>query len=422
MRFHVLGIGSIGGLLAHNLRQTLAPEHAVVLVHKRLDQLYKSQRRGGLITVARDGVVQKSAGYRSEVWRVPWQSKLDKFALKEQKKERYRLLYRQRNDHPEVPTKVGGRFQTSAPIESLFVTTKAGGVVAAVKELVPRLPPRSTIVLLNNGMGVYESLMSEVFRNPLERPHIILAVNNNGAYLKHFMNIVHSGPGSLKFGIVPDAMGRDYEARPNTSSPLLLDSITTGEDPHSDRYISLRNTVAALSSLEGMGATWQPISSVLLAMKRKLVVNAIINPLTALMNCRNGDVLQSTYARHITQRVCREAAQAFAAEHQAEMGMSFPSGDGQEKPQLWRGRLALLPPPLEPRELEEEVWRVVNKTAENTSSMLVDVRRGRGTEIEFMNGYLMRLGWSHDVRMHTTAALYNLIKMREVIPFDNLLK
>lgn len=420
MRFHVLGVGSIGGLLAHHLRQTLPQEHPVVLIHKTLGQSYNAQRKGSIITVERDGVQQQSSGHKSEVWRLKTLAGIDKWVAK------YPRLTKTGSRRPrrlhEPYAEAEQDFLPSASIESLFVATKAGGVVSAIKELVPRLQAHSTIVLLNNGMGVYEELVSKVFRNPEARPHFILAVNNNGAFLKDQLHIVHAGPGSLQFGIVPDPMGRNYEEMLDDTLALPLDSISSRDDPQSERYISLRNTVAALASLEGVGASWNPISTVLLAMKRKLVVNAVVNPLSALMNCRNGDIFQSDYARRVAQRVCREAGQAFAADLRAGLDMTRATGQGQDAIPRWKGRLALLPAPLEPRALEEEVLRVAHNTAGNISSMLVDVRKGKTTEIEYINGYLTRLGWAHNIRMHTTASLYNLVKMRQTIPIDNLLR
>ncbi|SRR5712691_1613697 len=76
---------------------------------------------------------------------------------------------------------------------------------------------------------------------------------------------------------------------------------------------SLRDTVAALSNLSGLNApTWKPIAHVKMAMKRKLVVNSIVNPLTALLGCHNGDLLGSAEAQKIIEHVCVEAALAFA--------------------------------------------------------------------------------------------------------------
>ena len=85
-------------------------------------------------------------------------------------------------------------------------------------------------------------------------------------------------------------------------------------------FHSLHNTIATLSNLLGLDATWKPISHVKTAMKCKLVVNSAINPFTALLGCCNGDLLESAEARKIISRMCVEAARAYSM--QAESSLS----------------------------------------------------------------------------------------------------
>ena len=316
---------------------------------------------------------------------------------------------------------------TILPIESLLVAIKAYTVVDSVKALVPRLTPNSTIVLLHNGMGVYERLVEDVFRNPEQRPHFIVAVNDHGAWNKDYFHTVHAGIGSITFGIVADPRGRNFEASSVADDDvptqgheraLSLDNIMSPQEGDDDSpYRSLRNTVAALSNLSGLDATWKPISHVETAMKRKLVVNSVVNPLTALLGCRNGDLLESAEARKIVERICAEAARAYAMQAQQEEG----SWNDREKRVRIRSGFGRVPPGLDAQALEEECLRVMRTTAGNISSMLSDIRTGSYTEIEYMNGYLLGLGRSFGLPMTTTATLLNLVKLRTAIPLDRLI-
>ena len=47
-------------------------------------------------------------------------------------------------------------------------------------------------------------------------------------------------------------------------------------------------------------------------MRRKLVINSVVNPLSAFLSCRNGDLLESAEGRKMIEHVCAEAALAFA--------------------------------------------------------------------------------------------------------------
>lgn len=94
----------------------------------------------------------------------------------------------------------------------------------------------------------------------------------------------------------------------------------------------------------------------------KLAINCAINPFTALADCANGDIQQSpAYIRHW--------------------------------PALREELLCLLHHagyPLDRETLEQRVNEVRAKTASNISSMLQDVRRGRTTEIDHINGFAAR--------------------------------
>lgn len=180
-------------------------------------------------------------------------------------------------------------------------------------------------------------------------------------------------------------------------------------------YRPLRNTVAVLSNLTRLNATWRPISHVETAMKRKLVVNTVVNPLTALLGCRNGDLLESEESMKIMKRVCFEAAEAFARQAQAHQEGGF----WNDRARI-RSGFSRVSPALSAHALEEECLRVIRINAGNTSSMLSDVRSGSYTEIDYMAGYLMGLGRSFNLPMATTTTLLNLIKLRTTIPLDRL--
>jgi 2-dehydropantoate 2-reductase len=150
-------------------------------------------------------------------------------------------------------------------------------------------------------------------------------------------------------------------------------------------------------------------------MKRKLVVNSVVNPLTALMGCRNGDLLETADARKIISRICSEAARAFAM--QAQQNESRTHKMMQARVRTGLSRVA---PGLTAEALEEECLRVIKVTAANNSSMLSDIQSGNYTEIEYMNGYLMGLGRSFGLNMSTTTTLLYLIKLRTAIPLDRL--
>ncbi|TFK30924.1 hypothetical protein FA15DRAFT_690520 [Coprinopsis marcescibilis] len=394
---HILGLGPIGSLVAHHLKHTLPRDRkSVTLIHKTAKQ---ALLKGRTIEIERNGLVTPSKGFISEM-----------FCGKP---------IRPLPEHMWSEVQPG-----TEKITSLIITSKAHQTLPALRKLQPRLSENSTIVLLQNGMGVFEELATNLYPNPEHRPHFILATNNHGAYCID-RRVVHSGIGNIEFGIVPDVRGRNYEAAlemSHTDNParrLSIHDITNKDDPEHERYESLRLTMSALLNMEGLNTSWRPMSELQLALRRKVVVNSVINPLTALLRCRNGDVFSTQAARDINSRVCAESANVFVAQIRSEAAQWLRdiASQGVDPKSVDAGRV---PPSLLKQSLEEEVLRVASLTSGNKSSMLADIELGRDTEIDYMNGYLLNLGSAHNVPTPTITTLHDLIKMRTDIPLDRM--
>ncbi|KAL0951549.1 hypothetical protein HGRIS_008232 [Hohenbuehelia grisea] len=396
MPFHILGLGAIGSLLAFHLRRVVPPNQVITLLHKSTGQAMVGRMQGGIVQVERDAFVSSANGFDHEMFEEPFRNE-----------RRSGGKSAERSDAPNIDT--------------LFVTCKAHQTVGAISRLLPRLSRNSTIVLLQNGMGIHERLLEDVFRNPDQRPHFILATNTHGAFSKAPLRIVHTGVGEIQFGLVPQSREISYESgfRESGGEEGRLSDLVPEDPTIAPRYHSLRQTVAALLLMENLAVSWRPISEIQVALRRKLAVNSVINPLTALMNCRNGDVFNSTASLRILTRVCSEAYAGFAAEMQSEtqLWLDEQARQGADPETLSVGRV---PRGLTPDALEAECLRVADLTKGNVSSMLSDVRRGRPTEIHFMNGHLLRLGSRYRVEMPANAMLRNLIEMRSAIPLDQM--
>jgi len=113
--------------------------------------------------------------------------------------------------------------------------------------------------------------------------------------VKDLYRIIPTGIGSIGFDVAPGVQGHDREAGlidqtlPPQNCRLRLSDISPPGDPDAQRYKSLRETIAALLLLEDL-VSWKAVGEVHLIVRRKLALNAIINTLTAILNCRNGDL------------------------------------------------------------------------------------------------------------------------------------
>jgi 2-dehydropantoate 2-reductase len=68
------------------------------------------------------------------------------------------------------------------------------------------------------------------------------------------------------------------------------------------------------------------------------------------------------------------------------------------------------------------VLDVAEKTAKNTSSMLQDVRAGRTTEIDYINGYIIRRGRELGIECINNKRLVQLVKNVEIIDVGEIRK
>lgn len=115
---------------------------------------------------------------------------------------------------------------------------------------------------------------------------------------------------------------------------------------------------------------------------RKLAANCVINPLTVLYNCKNGAL--SAYPEQI-DLLCQEIVHVMERE-------GHP--DSLEQVKLY-------------------VEQLIQNTAENTSSMLQDIRAQRHTEIDYITGYLLQRARAHGLTLPENSRLFEMIKLKE---------
>tara|TARA_Y100000748_G_C15265218_1_gene398391 strand:- start:207 stop:587 length:381 start_codon:yes stop_codon:yes gene_type:complete len=111
-------------------------------------------------------------------------------------------------------------------------------------------------------------------------------------------------------------------------------------------------------------------------LRHKLAINAVINPLTALYRCRNGELVTNPdYRRHL-QLLAAEIAGLYTF-----LNWSLP----------WN--------------LLTQAEQVATATAANQSSTLQDVLQQRPTELPYINGYLLAQAEQHEYALPHCAEL-----------------
>ena len=114
---------------------------------------------------------------------------------------------------------------------------------------------------------------------------------------------------------------------------------------------------------------------------KKLVVNAVINPLTAILKVKNGQLVQNPSYFKIFKQMFEECAYI----------LELPDSE-----QHFHNLMA-----------------VCEKTANNHSSMYKDIENGRQTEIDAILGYLLELARSKNKKAPLIHNYYHCIKGKE---------
>lgn len=245
--------------------------------------------------------------------------------------------------HPRALEAVPG----DGPYDLVIVSVKAYHTADAVGALAPAVGPRTILLTVQNGLGNYEALKAAFPANP-----VLAAAVTYGAMLVGPGHVMYAGRGQVLVGGTPNDLGAA-----GTLGRMLRES-----------------GLEALGIPDVRGPLWQ-----------KAIVNAAINPLSALLRRTNGELLEDPAAFERMRRITEEGAAVARAQKV----------------------------PLPERDTFAAVQRIARATAKNRSSMLQDIERGRRTEIDQINGVLVREGERLGVPTPENKAVLNEVKRLE---------
>jgi 2-dehydropantoate 2-reductase len=217
----------------------------------------------------------------------------------------------------------------------VVVAVKAYDLEAALATCAPRLRSDHEVVVLQNGLGVREAA-ERVLARPVTRGVTFLAA-------------ARPAPGRVCY----NATGKTY----------------------------FPATTGALELWRRADLPVEPVDDIRLYEWRKLAINAVINPLSALVGVENGALLPlAATARALVDELVQ------VARH-----------DGCE---------------LDGTETFDKVLASMRQTAHNPSSMLQDVRAGRPTEIDWINGAVVRRADRYGIAVPRHRLLVDLVRAR----------
>ena len=231
------------------------------------------------------------------------------------------------------------------PVDAAIVTTKTPGTAWGAAIAAKILKPDGVALTIQNGLGNYETLVEH-----LGTERVAVGVIYVGAQLVNG-ELRATGPGKVELG------------RPTAAaSRAKLDEL------------------GRLLRAGGMDVT--VVDDAWPAVWRKVVTNAAVNPLTALIRRTNAELVADAPASRVADCIAREVARVATA-----AGIRIGEDDAVKQ---WRAMAAL--------------------TGANRSSMLQDVEAGRPTEIDAISGAVARLAERHGVAAPMNQAMTVLVR------------
>lgn len=243
------------------------------------------------------------------------------------------------------PRVVGIRAVTAiekiGPNSLILLTTKVPDNRAALAPLAPLVREDTTILCLQNGLG-----SEQIARRAIGDQGVVLrGITQFGA--------IFAAPGLIQF------MARGY---------TLIE-----EHERSGRIAQI---------LSAAGLDCRISFDIHADVWHKLVVNCVVNPLTAILGCEVGGIAnpQLDPLKRLVIDECIAVA--------ATQGVTFETDFRREIDDFFR-------------------------PSHNLSSMLQDLRRGHATEIDYLNGAVVSLGRQNNIPCPVNGALTAIIKAME---------
>ncbi len=230
-----------------------------------------------------------------------------------------------------------------------LMCVKSYSTEAAAAEISAVCSSKSVIVTFQNGMGNVD-----ILKKYFPESRIAAGTTSEGASFKSPGTVIYGGKGKTSFSII-DA-GND-----NKKLGQLITMLNNGgiDTSRADNY---RRDI------------W-----------KKLIVNAAINPLTAVLRVKNISVSESPCLRNLAEMIISESVKAAEAD-----GIFFDY-----------------------EEIRENVFNIAEKTAENRSSMLQDIENKRKTEIDYISGTAADRAEKAGIEKSVNRIMQNIIKVLE---------
>ncbi|KAH7333419.1 ketopantoate reductase PanE/ApbA C terminal-domain-containing protein [Rhexocercosporidium sp. MPI-PUGE-AT-0058] len=339
---HILGLGAAGKYVAHSLASLPFAPPITLLMHRPL-MMQHWHDEGAAIHVIKGGDIRTQTNFHIE--------SSARFA--QQDSQQCFPGFGPRLEHTAEPP----NYQISA----LIITTEAYRTISALTAIKHRLGRSSTILLLNNGLGLAERINERVFPDPYNRPTYILGnMSHNLESTERHFTLIEKSPGRLECSKFPQVSS----SRKGRTAPMLTRKDFSWTAHASHLVGTLARTPEFRTATLGHKSFYE-------SQLQTLAAGAVIGPLSVVFDCTNDLILYNYNASQTMKLLLREISRVIRSLPELQ---SLPDLDST----------------FSVKRLESIIVSKISKSGRNLSTMLQNVRAGNRTNIDYYNGYIER--------------------------------
>jgi len=240
--------------------------------------------------------------------------------------------------------------------DMILICVKSYDTSSMLQNILPCVSKNTCIVSLQNGLNNYETILKYI------SPDRILM-------------------GRVIFGVVRPEAGK-------ADVTVYAEEVRIGSPDHSMNEECIFQIAGIFSEA---GIPTLPAKDIMQYIWDKVLYNSSLNPLSVLRNCTYGELLEDPETREMMCQIVEEIYHVAGAKKVSMM---------EKSPE---------------RYVEKLFTRLIPSTAAHRSSMLQDILNGRRTEIDALNGAVLKMAYETGISVPVNEMLTSLIKAKEAI-------
>jgi 2-dehydropantoate 2-reductase len=242
------------------------------------------------------------------------------------------------------------------PFDLIILTVKSYDTAAAIEQVKPLVGKDTLLMAAQNGYGNYETVAAVIGKE-----HALLA--------------------RVIFGVKLPAPGR-------VEVTVIADDVRMGQP---DDAVDRERVKAIADVINEAGIPAAYAGNVMAILWDKILYNAALNPLGAVLECSYGRLAENAGTRQVMDRIIDEI---------------FLVAQAHDMPLNWK----------RPEEYRQHFYaKLVPPTAKHFPSMYYDMKAGKRLEIDALNGAIVRLAREKGIVVPVNETITLLIKAKEAM-------